>query len=196
MYNLIMCVIFHPLRRMLYRYRIKTRDIVWARGQRHMYIMLCTWNKYPCCRIHFALHLDLVPCRIYFPLRLEYRAGGVDQIYIKIPNPKWRLYWCLLEFLDWRYSQPCWYFRPLLWTSAPLSFSLIHLSPPPSPCVGVNKYRGKGIHTVCNRGGGDRGPQTDKHLPPSTFTGQFWCLRRYLIHGPWSWTADLNWWEV
>ncbi len=29
------------------------------------------------------------------------------------------------------------------------------------------------IHTVCNEGGGGRGHQTDKHLPPSTFTGQF-----------------------
>jgi hypothetical protein len=28
-------------------------------------------------------------------------------------------------------------------------------------------------------GGGDRGPQTDKHLPPSTFTGKF--LRNCLI---------------
>ncbi len=112
-----------------------------ARGQEHMYIMLCTWNKYPCCRIHFALHLDLVPsCRIYFPLRLEYRAGGMGQIYIKTPNPKWRRYWCLIEFIDWRYSQSCLYFRALLWTSAPLSFSLIHQPPPPPPRVGVNTY--------------------------------------------------------
>jgi hypothetical protein len=38
----------------------------------------------------------------------------------------------------------------------------------------VKKYRGTCIHTVCNsgRGVGDRGPQTDKHLPPNTFTGQ------------------------
>ncbi len=37
-----------------------------------------------------------------------------------------------------------------------------------------------------------RGPQTDKHLPPITFTGQFfkekttfrvWCLYMYLVHG-------------
>jgi hypothetical protein len=32
----------------------------------------------------------------------------------KKQNPKCRLYWCLLEFKDWRYSQSCWYFRPLL----------------------------------------------------------------------------------
>jgi hypothetical protein len=25
---------------------------------------------------------------------------------------KCRLYWCLIEFIDWRYSQSCWNFRP------------------------------------------------------------------------------------
>jgi hypothetical protein len=38
----------------------------------------------------------------------------MDQITIKTPNPKCRLYWCLIEFMDWRYSQSCWYFRPAL----------------------------------------------------------------------------------
>ncbi len=33
---------------------------------------------------------------------------------IKTPNPKCRLYWCLIEFIDWRYSLSCWFFRPLL----------------------------------------------------------------------------------
>ncbi len=51
---------------------------------------------------------------------------GMDQITIKTQNCKCRLYWCLLEFIDWSYSQSCWYFRPLLWTSAPLTFSLVH----------------------------------------------------------------------
>jgi hypothetical protein len=39
------------------------------------------------------------------------------------------------------------------------------------------------IHTACNRGGGGggSGPQTDKHRPPNTFTGQF--LRRADIYG-------------
>ncbi len=54
--------------------------------------------------------------------------------------------------------------------SAPPTFSLVHLPSPPFPVwisIGVC------IHTVCNRGGGgDRGPQTDKHLPPSILTGQ------------------------
>ncbi len=57
----------------------------------------------------------------------------MDQISIKTPNPKCRLYWCLIEY--WRYNQSCWYFRrPLL---------------------------------------GDRGPQTDKHMPPTCW----WCRR-------------------
>ncbi len=34
--------------------------------------------------------------------------------YVSTSNPKCRLYWCLIEFIDWRYSQSCWYFRPLL----------------------------------------------------------------------------------
>jgi hypothetical protein len=29
----------------------------------------------------------------------------MDQIFTKTPNPKCRLYWCLIEFTDWRYSQ-------------------------------------------------------------------------------------------
>ncbi len=37
----------------------------------------------------------------------------MDQISIKTPNPKCRLYWCLIEFIDWGCSQSCWYFRPL-----------------------------------------------------------------------------------
>jgi hypothetical protein len=42
----------------------------------------------------------------------EYRYG-MDQISTKTPNPECRLY-CLIEFIDWRYSQSCWYFRPAL----------------------------------------------------------------------------------
>ncbi len=51
----------------------------------------------------------------------------MEQISIKTPYPKCRLYWCLIEFIDRIYSQSCWYFQPLLWTSAPLTFSLVHL---------------------------------------------------------------------
>jgi hypothetical protein len=44
----------------------------------------------------------------------------MDQGTIETQNPKCRLYWCLIEFIDWRYSQSCWYFRPLLCTVATL----------------------------------------------------------------------------
>ncbi len=60
----------------------------------------------------------------------------MDELTIKTPNPKCRLHGCLVEFRDWRYSQSCWYFRPALWTIAPITFSLV--SSPPLFCV--NKY--------------------------------------------------------
>ncbi len=69
----------------------------------------------------------------------------MDQISMKTPNPKCHLYWFLMEFIDMRYSQSCCYFRPLLWTSAPLT-SLVRLPPPLPPfpvwiCAGVcTKY--------------------------------------------------------
>ncbi len=65
---------------------------------------------------------------------------------IKTKNLKCLLYWCLIEFIDWRSRQ---YFRPLLWTSAPLTFSLVHLPPRP-----VWISIGVCIYTVWNRGGG------------------------------------------
>ncbi len=48
------------------------------------------------------------------------------------------------------------------------------LNPSSLPCV--NKYTGMYSNSVLQGGGRDqvgRGPQTDKHLPLSTFTGQF-----------------------
>jgi hypothetical protein len=33
---------------------------------------------------------------------------------IKTQNPKCRLYWRLIEYIDWRYNQSCWYFPPLV----------------------------------------------------------------------------------
>ncbi len=119
----------------------------------------------------------------------------MHQITIRTPNLKCRLYWCLIEFIGWRYRQSCRYFRPLLCTSA--SNFLTGSLPPSPPSLCMNKYRG----TVCNGGGGGdwvvwrastgvihcvcltkfrtykivlppqtktqegRGPQTDKHLP-------------------------------
>ena len=68
-------------------------------------------------------------------------------ITIKIPNPKCRLHRCFIEFIDCRYSQSYWYFRPALWTIALVTFSLVSSPPLPLPCV--NKYTVQ-TYTVCN----------------------------------------------
>ncbi len=44
----------------------------------------------------------------------------------------------LRVYMDWRYSQSCWYFLPSFANCAPLTFSLVQLSPSPLPCV--NRY--------------------------------------------------------
>ncbi len=80
-------------------------------------------------------------------------VAPMDKISIKTPNPKCSLYWWLIEFIEWRYSQSCWYFRPLLWTSAPLTFSMFHL-PPPLPPFPMWISTGVCIYTVCNGGKG------------------------------------------
>jgi hypothetical protein len=41
---------------------------------------------------------------------------------------------CLLEFLDWRYSQSCWYFRPSFVNYCPSNFLSGSPPPPPSLC--------------------------------------------------------------
>jgi hypothetical protein len=58
-------------------------------------------------------------------------------------NPKCRLYCCLIEFKDWRYSQSYWYFLPLFfhWFTSP---------PSPLPCV--NKCKGY-VFIRCETGG-------------------------------------------
>ncbi len=63
-------------------------------------------------------------------------------------------------------------FEPALWVVGPLTLSLVQLSPPP-PLHYVKKYTVY-TYTVCKgRGIWVSGPQTDKHLPQSPFTGQF-----------------------
>ncbi len=73
--------------------------------------------------------------------------------------------------LEIAYMQSCRYFRPNFVIST-LPFFLVQLSPP-LPCV--NKYTVYTYTVQCVKGGrlwGSR-PQTDKHLPQSPFTGQF-----------------------
>ncbi len=83
---------------------------------------------------------------------------SIDQITVKTPNTKSRLYWCLNRVyrLEIQSVMLGWYiFSPLLWTSAPLTFSQIH--PPPLLPFPEWIITGECLYTVCNRkGGGDR----------------------------------------
>ncbi len=63
-------------------------------------------------------------------------------------------------------------FDPVLWSVAPLTFSLVQLSPPPPPLPVWISILYTRIHS---RWGGVWGsmPQADKHLPQSPFTVKF-----------------------
>ncbi len=74
----------------------------------------------------------------------------MDEITIKTTNPKCRLYWCLIDFTDLRYSQSCWYL-----VTTPLvnncRSNLLTGSPPlpPSLCEKVQFY----VFIQCVTGG-------------------------------------------
>jgi hypothetical protein len=53
------------------------------------------------------------------------------QINYKGTKTECRLYYCLIEFIDWRYSESCWYFLPSF-VNYGLS-NLLYGSPPPPP---------------------------------------------------------------
>jgi hypothetical protein len=101
---------------------------------------------------------------------------------------------CLSEFIDWRYSQSCWYFRPCFVNCCPSNL-LSGSTQPPSPlhCVWLGGGGGWWVlldrrltlsiwpdseptklldHSQTNPRRGE-GPQTDKHLPQSPCTGKF-----------------------
>jgi hypothetical protein len=79
---------------------------------------------------------DLMWCLYGFIKVVVYKHGLINYIDTKT---KWRHLQnllvkelcgvCLLKFIDWRYSQSCWYFRPV----ATLTFSLVSSPPPPFP---------------------------------------------------------------
>ncbi len=54
----------------------------------------------------------------------------MDYLTLKTPNPKCRLYWVLIEFIDWRYSQSC-CFSTQLCDLCPSQASLWYALPPP-----------------------------------------------------------------
>jgi hypothetical protein len=61
---------------------------------------------------------------------VRYIPTTMEQISIKTPNPKCRLYWCLIVNRDYRpeiQSVMLVFSSPLVNYSAPLTFSLVHL---------------------------------------------------------------------
>ncbi len=47
---------------------------------------------------------------------------------------------CLSEFIDWRYSQSCWYFRPSFVNCCPSNLHYGSTLPPPLPCFQSTVY--------------------------------------------------------
>ncbi len=85
--------------------------------------------------------------------QVPHLPGTMDTLTIKTPNPKCRLCWCLIEFIDWRHSQSCWYFRSALRTIAPLTSLWLASSRPPLPCTWISKLYTGSLYCVCKRGG-------------------------------------------
>ncbi len=103
--------------------------------------------------------------KLWFKLEPAYGQHPMDKITIKTANPKCRLNWSLIEFIDRRYSVSCWYFRPSFVNCCPPNLLSGSRSPPPLFPLWISKC------TVYRGGGG--GYQTDKHLAQSSFTGKF-----------------------
>jgi hypothetical protein len=78
----------------------------------------------------------------YFVSPSDWESTVHELINFKDATTKCRLYWCLIEFIDWRYSQSCWYFRPSFVNYCPLTFSLVQ--PTPLPKVNIHY-----VQTVC-----------------------------------------------
>ncbi len=75
------------------------------------------------------------------------------------------------EFIDWRYIQPCWYFRLSFVNCCPSNLHSGSTLPPPFP-VWILYTR---IHTVCKGGGGY------VVLGLSPFTGQVFRWRHFSL---------------
>jgi hypothetical protein len=54
----------------------------------------------------------------------------MDEGTMETQNPKWRLHWCLIEFMDWRYSSHVGIFNP---SGELLPLYLLYDLPHPSP---------------------------------------------------------------
>ncbi len=91
----------------------------------------------------------------------------MDEETIKAQNPKCRLYWCLIEFIGWRYKSVMLLFSIPL-NCCPSTFSLTSPTPPPLPKVNVHY-----IQTMCGCGSGRCWVKT-------TFTD--WCHYSFFVH--------------
>ncbi len=80
----------------------------------------------------------------------------------KTQNPKCRLYWCLIEFIDWRYSQSCWCSPLPSWTTTFRESCLYNSF--------VLELTNKSSGTCCERAG--RGCSEPPH-PPTLTTSQY-----------------------
>ncbi len=90
--NAVLCYVLSQYRKMYYMFRgsehggdsetdCEPADQHGRRHQRHPHTQ------------HWAYSVNIITI-----------LGTMDQISIKTQNPKCRLYWCSVEFIDWRYS--------------------------------------------------------------------------------------------
>jgi hypothetical protein len=71
------------------------------------------------------------------------------------------------------------FFDPALWTGAPLTFPLVQFHPPPFPAWISIRFNYTRVQCVGWGMGSKegRGPQTDKHLPQSSFNVVFFYMK-------------------
>ncbi len=86
---------------------------------------------------------------------------------------------CLSEFIDWRYSQSCWYFRTSFVNCCPSDLLSDSTLPTPSPFSVLISILYTRIQ--CVRGVWGSGPKTDKHLPQTPFKGKFFRWRYFAL---------------
>ncbi len=98
---------------------------------------------------------DDVFCRRLYWLRPRitmYRNFWVNSLYngqinYKGTKTKCHFYWYLIEYIEWRHSQLCWYFWPSFVSYCPSN--LLSGSPPPSPLCKVKNSTVHILQTVC-----------------------------------------------
>ncbi len=95
---------------------------------------LSKWS--PRCDVSFSKR-SWVSRLIYYHGLINYRDTKTKCRHLKKLTVKVLCGRCLLEFVDWRYSQSCWYFRPSFVNYCPSNLLSGSLPPPLHPCVKV-----------------------------------------------------------